>query len=156
MKPPLSIEVGRRWLLTILFILLTTMLVLIYMHPAKQESSDKISDYEQKTYSKWYEQLETLLRRQEWDKAKNLAIKILHSSPDNLFARRAMIRIHSAKGELAQAENLCRQVIFKNPEAALTRSNLAVLLYSNRPDEAKIEISIALKLMPEHPVIKYN
>ena len=156
MKPAFSIEVGRRILLTAVFILLTAMLVLIYLHPAEEAHDSAPGAYEQETYDRWASQVEVLLKQHEWDKAKNLALKILHSFPDDLFAQRILVRILSEKGQPEKAENICRQIIYKNPEAALSRNNLAVLLYPARKDEAVIEISIALKLMPEHPVIKYN
>ncbi len=156
MKHTLSIEAGRRWLLTILFVLLTTMLVLIYMHPSDKVNSRKNSDYEKKTYDEWYSQTQYMLKRAEWEKAKNLAVKILQSSPDDLFAHRTMAKTCVETGKLKQAEDICRKVIFKNPEAALTRSNLAALLYPIRLEEAKKEIAISRQLMPEHPVVKYN
>ena len=156
MKQTLSIDAGRRWLLTILFILLTIMLVLIYMHPADKVTSRKNSDYEQNTYEQWYAQTKHMLNRGEWDKARNLAVKILQSSPDDLFARRTMAKTSFEQGDKKQAEAICRNIIFKNPEAALTRSNLAVLLYPEQLEEARREIEISRQLIPEHPVVKYN
>ena len=156
MNRTLSIEAGRRWLLTILFVLLTTMLVLIYMHPNERVNSRKDNSYEQNIYDKWYSQTRYMLNQNEWEKAKNLAVKILQNSPDDLFAHRTMAKICVETGKLKQAEDICRKVIFKNPEAALSRSNLAALLYSKSLEEAKKEIAISRQLMPEHPVVKYN
>ncbi len=156
MRQTLSIEAGRRWLLTILFVLLTTMLVLIYTHPADRVNGRKDGDYEQQIYEEWYAQTKYMLNQGDWDTAKNLSVKILQNSPDDLFAHRAMAKICVEKGDLKQAEIICRKVIFKNPEAALTRSNLAALIYPRQPEEAKKEIAISRKLMPEHPIVKYN
>ena len=156
MKRQFSIEAGRRWLLVILFVLLATMLVLIYLHPSVRNNNRQSGDYEQKIYNKWYFQAELLLKRGEWDNAANLALKILHSSPDDLFAQRVMICALAGKGSIEKAKELCRKVIFKNPEAAFCRNNLAVLLYPKEKSQAAAEISAAFRLMPEHPVIKYN
>lgn len=156
MKKIFSAETGRYWMLTACFILLAATLALIYLHPENQKKDFKTGDYENNTLDKWYSQAEFLLKRGDWDQAKNLALKILLSFPDDLFATRVMIRVCVEKGDLKEAENICRKIIYKNPEAALTRNNLAVILYlMNRP-EAVNEIAIALRLMSEHPVIKYN
>ena len=156
MKKIFSAEAGRYGLLIICFLLLAATLFLIYQHPSDRVKNLKTDDYEKDTLDKWYSQAEFLLKRGDWDQAKNLALKILLSSPENLFAQRIMVRVYLEKGDLKKAEELCRKIIYKNPEAALSRNNLAVILHTTHHPDAANEISLALHLMSEHPVIKYN
>ena len=151
-----SNDAGRYLILLACFILLAATLALIYLHKGKRRTDLKNSEYEKNILDKWYSQAEFLLKRGDWEQAKNLALKISLSFPDDFFAQRVMVRVHVAKGELKSAENICRKVIFKNPEAALTRNNLAVILHLMHHADAANEIATALYLMSEHPVIKYN
>ena len=156
MKKLFQVEAGRYWLLITCFLLLAATLFLIYQHPSDRVKDLKTDDYEKNTLDKWYSQAEFLLKRGDWDQAKNLALKISLSSPENLFAQRVMVRVYVEKGNLEKAAELCREVIYKNPEAALSRNNLAVILHIMHHPDAANEISLALRLMSEHPVIKYN
>ena len=112
MKKPFSTESGRYWMLTVCFILLAATLVLIYLHPEKQKKDFKTGNYESETLDKWYSQAEFLLKRGDWDQAKHLALKILVSFPEDLFANRVMIRASVEKGELKEAENICKKIIY--------------------------------------------
>ena len=75
MKKLFQVEAGRYWLLIICFLLLAATLFLIYQHPSDRVKDLKTDDYEKNTLDKWYSQAEFLLKRGDWDQAKNLALK---------------------------------------------------------------------------------
>lgn len=149
---------GRMLLLITVLILLAGMIVLVYTHPDKKQlPQSKGSNYEQNIRDIWYKQLSQLVSGNDFHNAKLAANKILHSIPEDLFARRVLVKIAAEEKNYDSAMQLCRDILLKNPEDPLTRNNLAVLhFFTSAPNDAKTEIAIAASLAPEHPVIDYN
>ena len=149
---------GRMLLLITVLILLAGMVVLVYTHPDKKRlPQSRSSTYEQNIRTHWYQQLSRLVSGNDFQNAKLAANKILHSLPEDLFARRVLVRIAAEEKDYTSAIQLCRDILLKNPEDAFTRNNLAVLYFlSSALNDAKTEIVIAHSLAPEHPVIDYN
>ena len=158
MSKVLDSQRGRLLLLITVFILLAAMIVLVYTHPDKKQLlKSKNSNYEQSIREEWYQQLSQLVARNDFHNAKLTAHKILHSLPGDLFAKRVLAKIAAEEKNYEQALRLCRDILLKNPEDALSRNNLAVLYYlTSALPEAKQEISVAASLAPDHPVIDYN
>ena len=148
---------GRMLILITVFILLTGMIVLIYTHPdKKRDNSASKSSYEQNIQGIWHEQIAQLILQKDWYNARLAAGKVLHSIPDDLFAKRILVRVAAEEKKLAQALKMSRDILFYHPEDAGSRNNLAVLQLASAPAEAAKEISIALQLQPDNPVIRRN
>ena len=85
---------GRMLLLITVLILLAGMIVLVYTHPDKKQlPQSKGSNYEQNIRDIWYKQLSQLVSGNDFYNAKLAANKILHSIPEDLFARRVLVKI---------------------------------------------------------------
>ena len=157
MKQSSSFAKERILLLTTGFILLAATITLTYLRPQKTASDvSELALYEDSIKQEWYTQTRTLLSQANWQAAKICANKILVNFPNDVFARRALVRVAVEQNKTGIAESLCRQLIKETPEDAVSRSNLAVILYSVSLREAHDAINTARQLMPEHPAIKYN
>ena len=148
---------GRLLLLIFIFILLAGMIVLVYSHhDKKKDLSSQRNSYEQNIRDIWYKQISQLLSNGDFTNARLAANKVLHSLPEDIFARRVLVRIAAIEKNHPAAIKLCREILHTNPEDAFTRNNLAVLLAADAPAEAVREITIAKQLLPDNPVIIYN
>lgn len=157
MSKPFNTQHGRMLLLITVFILLAGMIVLIYTHPdKKRNSTDSKTTYEQNIRDIWHEQINQLLAQGDLTNARLAAGKVLHSIPDDIFAKRILVRIAFEEKKKTLAIRMCRDIILYHPEDAASRNNLAVLLTPDSPVEAAREIAIALQLAPDNPVIKRN
>ena len=157
MSKPFNAPHGRMLILITVFILLAGMIVLIYTHPDKKRSNaDEKATYEQHIRDIWHEQITQLLAQGDLTNARLAAGKVLHSIPDDIFAKRILVRIAAEEKKIALATRMCRDIILHHPEDAASRNNLAVLLMPQNAVEAAREIAIALQLAPDNPVIKRN
>ena len=157
MSKAFNFQHGRMLILITVFILLTGMIVLIYSHPdKKRDNSVSKSTYEQNIRELWHEQIAQLISQNDWHNARLAAGKVLHSIPDDLLAKRFLVRIAAEEKKFAQALKMSRDILFYHPEDAGSRNNLAVLLMPSAPEEAAREITLALQLQPDNPVIRRN
>ena len=148
---------NRYILLVTIFLLLVVTLVLVYTHPDKKKRVQQpASVYETDTVSKWHSQLTTLLQQQDYATAELLAKNILRSVPDDIFARRVQICCRLAQNDNAGAIEMCKKILLHAPGDAITRNNLAVLLYSTSPQDAANSAATALELAPENPAVRNN
>ena len=148
---------NRYILLVTIFLLLVVTLVLVYTHPDKKKRPlHQDSTYETDTLYKWHTQLTRLLQQQDYPTAELLAKNILLSTPDDIFAQRVQICCRLARNDRKGAIEMCQKILLSFPGDAITRNNLAVLLYATSPQEAANAAATALELAPENPAVRSN
>ena len=150
-------EKGRFILLICSLLLLSATVALVYTYPGDNDSpSDEGGAFVRKVREEWYRQSAEMFAQRDFAGAGNLAGRILRDDPEDIFAGHILAAIEVEKNLPDKAAAIYEKILYLNPDSAVTRNNLAVVLALSDPVRAEKELLTALRLAPEHPAVIRN